>query len=741
MRPTRLRFENVATFPTVDLTLTDGTLSLSGPNGSGKSTVLSAIEAALFADGSRDLAPMLGRFGERLSIEMEFEHGSQEFRVRRSYKGGSRGASTLDFEKRMIGVTYRSTDLNTTRELVWEPLTLNDTRSTQAELERILGLNRRTFGMSSYLAQGAGGNFCEASPGERKDWFADALDPRKFYPKIAAKASEERRAAERALEVDAARITEREEIVSQQHATETLLDHHRSSQEFARSGVEDAEFVLGEAQAAVAGNAAAVERLKAAHAAQDQAKTEQARAYEALGEARAKAEMLEPARVELAELEQQTARIPGLERAVEKVRAHAATVAADERRKGEADQAVERQHARVLALTDEHELIQGDWLTVTQRTADLREAPEHAARCDRCEQTLGGEAKRAAIVSLIQEGADLSNAIDAKRAAIAEAKRLLDGLVENAGEIPIHDGPLDVEAAGLLTRARSAAERRGAVALLIQGYTDAAARVPQLARDLQAAEGTLAMRAAESAQAASHVGNTPELQRAVGTAAQRQRLAREALDEANAQVTRLEEQLARVKQAATELEALKITTAYRQDDLDLLRLAERAFGRDGIPTDILASTLNQIEANANGYLTMMPTTDGTTLRVQLETQRAQKTVENLKETLDVLVADQDGTRAYESFSGGERARVNIALRLALAILLADRRGAESRLLAIDEIEGLDSEGQAQLVTVIQSVASRFDVILMASHYQGIRDAFDSTISVEKVDGVSRLVAA
>ena len=94
----------------------------------------------------------------------------------------------------------------------------------------------------------------------------------------------------------------------------------------------------------------------------------------------------------------------------------------------------------------------------------------------------------------------------------------------------------------------------------------------------------------------------------------------------------------------------------------------------------------------------------------------------------------------KTYSGGERARVNITLRLALAILLADRRGAESRLLAIDEIEGLDAEGQRQLVDVIREVAPRFDIVLVASHYGGIRDAFDNVIEVEKVDGVSRIAA-
>ena len=192
--------------------------------------------------------------------------------------------------------------------------------------------------------------------------------------------------------------------------------------------------------------------------------------------------------------------------------------------------------------------------------------------------------------------------------------------------------------------------------------------------------------------------------------------------------------------AQRELEELKRVVAVEQDDLDLLRVAELAFGRNGVPTLIVENAVGALEASANGYLAMMPTADGAVLRVELHTQREQKTVETPKETLDVVVRDTDGPRPYETYSGGERARVNITLRLALAILLADRRGAESRLLAIDEIEGLDAEGQRQLVDVIREVAPRFDIVLVASHYSGIRDAFDNVIEVEKVDGVSRIAA-
>lgn len=99
MRPTRLHIENVATFPSSELELTEGVIALTAANGGGKSTLLKCIEVSLFGDGSRDLASMLGRFGDRLEVTLEFEHGGESYRVRRGYRGGSRGQATMDLER------------------------------------------------------------------------------------------------------------------------------------------------------------------------------------------------------------------------------------------------------------------------------------------------------------------------------------------------------------------------------------------------------------------------------------------------------------------------------------------------------------------------------------------------------------------------------------------------------------------------------------------------------------------
>ena len=105
----------------------------------------------------------------------------------------------------------------------------------------------------------------------------------------------------------------------------------------------------------------------------------------------------------------------------------------------------------------------------------------------------------------------------------------------------------------------------------------------------------------------------------------------------------------------------------------------------------------------------------------------------------MVVRDTDGPRPYETYSGGERARVDITLRLALAILLADRRGAESRLLAIDNRRvGRGGAAAARRRHPRGRPTLRHRPRCVA--LQRDQGRFDNVIEVEKVDGVSRIAA-
>jgi exonuclease SbcC len=157
-----------------------------------------------------------------------------------------------------------------------------------------------------------------------------------------------------------------------------------------------------------------------------------------------------------------------------------------------------------------------------------------------------------------------------------------------------------------------------------------------------------------------------------------------------------------------------------------------AFGKDGVPAMIIEAAIPEIEMEANEILVRM--TDGR-MHVRFDTQR-EKVTGGIKETLDIKIADELGTRDYATFSGGEAFRVNFAIRLALSRLLARRAGAQLRTLIIDEGFGTqDTQGRERLVSAINAIQGEFDLILVITHIDELKDAFPARIEITKtLDG-------
>lgn len=166
----------------------------------------------------------------------------------------------------------------------------------------------------------------------------------------------------------------------------------------------------------------------------------------------------------------------------------------------------------------------------------------------------------------------------------------------------------------------------------------------------------------------------------------------------------------------------------------LYKQLKAAFGKHGIPSLIIEETLPEVEEKANALLERL--TDGK-MHVRLETLKDKKAGGTM-ETLEIIITDELGVpRAYETFSGGEAFRVNFALRIALAQLLAERSGVRVRTLVIDEGFGTqDTQGIEGLVEAIQVIKEDFDKIVVITHMDQIKEAFPVRIEVEKdpVDG-------
>jgi len=155
---------------------------------------------------------------------------------------------------------------------------------------------------------------------------------------------------------------------------------------------------------------------------------------------------------------------------------------------------------------------------------------------------------------------------------------------------------------------------------------------------------------------------------------------------------------------------------------------QRAFGKNGVQAMLIESAIPDIEQEANRLLARM--TQGR-MHVRFETQRDTKTGDTV-ETLDIHITDELGTRSYETYSGGERYRINFAIRIALSKLLARRAGAQLQMLVIDEGFGTqDNEGRDGVIDAINAVRDDFACILAITHIEELKNVFNVRIEVEK----------
>ena len=167
-------------------------------------------------------------------------------------------------------------------------------------------------------------------------------------------------------------------------------------------------------------------------------------------------------------------------------------------------------------------------------------------------------------------------------------------------------------------------------------------------------------------------------------------------------------------------EALNEESLYKE-------LAE-AFSKKGIQALLIEQSLPEIEMEANRLLAKM--TDHR-MSLRLESQRETKKGDTI-ETLEIKIADELGTRNYEMYSGGEAFRIDLALRIALSMLLVRRAGASLPILIIDEGFGTqDSLAREKLVQAINSIQDDFDKIIVITHLEEMKDKFETLINVTK----------
>jgi len=196
----------------------------------------------------------------------------------------------------------------------------------------------------------------------------------------------------------------------------------------------------------------------------------------------------------------------------------------------------------------------------------------------------------------------------------------------------------------------------------------------------------------------------------------------------------LELEIKRAQDAGRQAEQLRQECASLRVDGRHFQTLATAYAQ--IPVLILESSIPLLEDQTNRILEKISTTG---MRIRIDTQKTLKSRDGLAETLDLVVRDFRGERRYELYSGAEKFKVDLAMRIGLSRLLASRAGARLETIVIDEGFGcLDPDGIIQLRESLGRLSDDIGLLLVITHVDALKDSFPSQLVVTSDSGGSHV---
>lgn len=656
---------------------------LAGANGAGKSSLLDAITWVLWGKARMNAADELIYQGQSdMRVSLVFDQAGLRFKVVRQRKSGKR--SLLEFQ---------GWDQATES---WKTLSEATMRATQYRIDALLRLDYETFVNSSFLIQGKADAFTRKTPNQRKQILSNILGLA-VWEDYENKAKKEIRIGQSEIQRLDGRIEEIEREVSKE-------DKHKKELAESESAADYAAKILAEAENAWAGLENARNQL-VFHQRQVDDLSERIRnieinlreAQEEIGELRVRADKetiqknLDQVRSQLKQLEPIQAKHLDITDQVAQLRQTAA-------------------HLRGIntALGPETK-------PVKARLETLEGATE--PRCPTCGQPLSEEHRHKLLEELQAEvegkrgqfrrNRDQLNEFELKIARLSEEVAELDKSLSKRVEFEKKIGELELS----LTYAEEASEKA------IELERKSARWKVDLEKERKKRDEEEALAEQSEVQLRAATLQKDDLQKL--------RLEKRMADE---RVGGGRQKLAAIMSLREQRRRHVDERSKLADDNGLLEDLRQAFGKNGLPAMIIETVVPELERSANELLARM--TEGR-MAVRFNTLREIKSG-HMREALDIIISDELGTRPYDTYSGGESFRINFAIRIAISKLLARRAGAQLRSLFIDEGFGSqDAQGREQLVSAINSIQDDFDLILVITHLEEMKDAFPARIEVSK----------
>ncbi len=267
--------------------------------------------------------------------------------------------------------------------------------------------------------------------------------------------------------------------------------------------------------------------------------------------------------------------------------------------------------------------------------------------------------------------------------------------------------------------------------------------VPDVEREIAEYEAIWARHSADYEAEKAKIAPLQEVMNAARVLSEEASLRRQHYEDARRARTSARDDLVAARQALSAIEMAKKRRAELETERErltreraLCETVRLAFGKKGVPTMLMEAAIPELELLTNELLGRM--TDNR-MHIKFDFQRPTQKGDTV-ETLEITISDELGSRNYDLYSGGEAFRINFALRVALSQFLARRAGARLETLIMDEGFGSqDAVGRERLVEAIRAIQDKFDLILVVTHLDDLREMFPAQIEVRKHDQGSEVV--
>lgn len=150
---------------------------------------------------------------------------------------------------------------------------------------------------------------------------------------------------------------------------------------------------------------------------------------------------------------------------------------------------------------------------------------------------------------------------------------------------------------------------------------------------------------------------------------------------------------------------------------------------------IFENVINELNSKVNEYIS---TLFDTPINVKFDTE-TKNTKGEIKQKFTVSIVKEDQERSLDSFSGGEKRRVELATSFALSDIVSNRSHKSFNFLMLDEcFEGLDEEGRSRIVNLLEVLKDKRENIFIIDHFESLKGLIDNEIHVIKENGISYL---